>query len=55
VAEKIADDAGYSRAALYANLDGKEDLFLAVIREEQASRSDVFRSILRDEPSSKNV
>jgi AcrR family transcriptional regulator len=53
VAEKIAEDAGYSRGALYANFDGKESLFLAVIREEQACRSNMFRSILRDEPSSK--
>ena len=53
VAEKIAEDAGYSRGALYANFDGKEDLFLAVIREEQACRSNLFRSILRDEPSSR--
>ena len=27
VAEKIAEDAGYSRGALYSNFDGKEDLF----------------------------
>jgi TetR/AcrR family transcriptional regulator, transcriptional repressor of aconitase len=53
VAEKIAEDAGYSRGALYANFDGKEDLFLAVIREEQACRSGIFRSILKDEPSSR--
>lgn len=53
VAEKIAEDAGYSRGALYANFDGKEDLFLAVIREEQACRANMFRSILRDEPSSR--
>src|SRR5580698_6596670 len=53
VAEKIAEDAGYSRGALYANFDGKEDLFLAVIREAQASRSNIFRSILRNEPSGK--
>ena len=51
--EKIAEDAGYSRGALYANFEDKEDLFLAVIREEQACRSNIFRSILRDEPSSK--
>jgi AcrR family transcriptional regulator len=51
VAEKIAEDAGYSRGALYANFDGKEDLFLAVIREEQASRLNIYRSLLRDEPS----
>jgi AcrR family transcriptional regulator len=53
VAEKIAEDAGYSRGALYANFDGKEDLFLAVIREEQACRANMFRSILRGESSSK--
>jgi AcrR family transcriptional regulator len=53
VTEKIAEDAGYSRGALYANFEDKEDMFLAVIREEQACRSNTFRSILRDEPSSK--
>jgi AcrR family transcriptional regulator len=51
VAEKIAEDAGYSRGALYCNFDGKEDLFLAVVREEQASRLNIYRSLLRDEPS----
>ena len=53
VAEKIAEDAGYSRGALYANFDDKEDLFLAVIREEQASRIYRYRALLRDEPSGK--
>ena len=53
VAEKIAEDAGYSRGALYANFDGKEELFVAVIREEQVSRLDFFRSLLKDEPSPK--
>jgi AcrR family transcriptional regulator len=46
VAEKIAEDAGYSRGALYANFDGKEDLFLAVFQQEQKRRLDEFRSIL---------
>jgi AcrR family transcriptional regulator len=53
VTEKIAEDAGYSRGALYANFDSKEDLFVAVIREEQARRLDFFRSLLKDEPSPK--
>src|SRR6202050_2233762 len=53
VAEKIAEDAGYSRGALYANFDGKEELFLAVIREEQARHLNIFRSLLNEEPSSK--
>ena len=53
VTEKIAEDAGYSRGALYSNFDSKEDLFLAVMREEQASRLNIYRAILRDEPSGK--
>jgi AcrR family transcriptional regulator len=35
VAEKIAEDAGYSRGALYSNFDGKEELFLAVSRRSR--------------------
>jgi TetR/AcrR family transcriptional regulator, transcriptional repressor of aconitase len=53
VAEKIAEDAGYSRGALYSNFDGKEELFIAVIREEQDRRTEAFRSIFKEEPSAK--
>src|SRR5258708_24352729 len=53
VAEKIAGDAGYSRGALYSNFDGKEDLFLAVIREEQDRRKEAFYSIFKEDPSAK--
>jgi TetR/AcrR family transcriptional regulator, transcriptional repressor of aconitase len=53
VTEKIAEDAGYSRGALYANFDGKEELFVAVIREEQTRHLNVFQSLLKEEPSGK--
>jgi TetR/AcrR family transcriptional regulator, transcriptional repressor of aconitase len=53
VAEKIAEDAGYSRGALYSNFDGKEELFVAVIQEEQTRHLNFFRSLLKDEPSSR--
>lgn len=53
VAEQIAEEAGYSRGALYSNFDGKEELFLAVIHEHEARRFEVFRSILHEESSSK--
>ena len=46
VAEKIAEDACYSRGALYSNFDGKEDLFLAVIREEQTFRFNPISFVL---------
>jgi AcrR family transcriptional regulator len=53
VAEKIAEDAGYSRGALYSNFDSKEELFIAVIQQEQARHVNFFRSLLKDEPSGK--
>jgi TetR/AcrR family transcriptional regulator, transcriptional repressor of aconitase len=53
VAEKIAEDAGYSRGALYSNFDGKEELFLAVIREEQERRTEAPYSLFKEEPSAK--
>ena len=53
VAEKIAEDAGYSRGALYSNFAGKEELFLAVIREEQDRRMQAFHSMFKEEPSAK--
>ena len=53
VAEKIAEDAGYSRGALYSNFDGKEELFLAVIREEQARHTNAFQLIIKEVPSGK--
>ncbi len=45
VAERIAEDAGYSRGAFYSNFDGLEDLFLAVLVEEEERRSASFRAI----------
>ncbi len=37
-AESLAASAGYTRGALYANFDGKEGLFLAVLDQEVAVR-----------------
>ena len=46
VAESIAAEAGYTRGALYANFTGKEELFLAVLREDADTKRLNFRSIL---------
>lgn len=53
VAEQIAEDAGYSRGALYSHFDSKEDLFIAVIEEQEAHHFEAFRSILEDELSAR--
>ena len=49
VAEKIAEEAGFTRGALYANFSGREDLFLAVVRSSVDSELEVFRGILASE------
>jgi AcrR family transcriptional regulator len=36
--EEVADEAGYSTGAVYANFEGKEDLFLAVLDEHVRAR-----------------
>ena len=43
-----SNDVASGARALYANFEDKEDLFLAVIREEQAWRANMFPSILTD-------
>jgi len=52
------DNCGRCRlfgGALYSNFDGKEELFLAVIHEQEVRRFEVFRSILNQESSSKEI
>jgi AcrR family transcriptional regulator len=37
--EEIASEAGFSTGALYSNFDGKEDLFLALMKREIAENA----------------
>ena len=46
VVEKIAEEAGFTRGALYANFDGREELFLAVIQSSVDAEVENFRAIL---------
>jgi AcrR family transcriptional regulator len=46
--DKIAEEAGYSRGALYANFDGKEDLFVAVMQEQHERYRERYESIFRE-------
>jgi AcrR family transcriptional regulator len=51
VAEKIAEEAGFSRGAFYGNFADKEDLFLTIVGDDQEKRFSLFRTILEsDEP-----
>ena len=42
--EEIAAAAGYTRGAVYANFDSKEDLFLALLEREIAARIENLRN-----------
>jgi AcrR family transcriptional regulator len=44
--EEIAEEAGYTKGAVYSNFDGKDDLFLAVLEEHYASRADAYRGFV---------
>lgn len=46
VAERIAEEAGYSRGAFYGNFEDKEDLFLAIILQDHEQQYGLFQAIL---------
>jgi AcrR family transcriptional regulator len=45
--EDIAAGAGYTRGAFYANFDGKEDIFFALLEQWVRNRIDTFTEVLR--------
>ena len=51
-ADSVAADAGFTRGALYANFDGKEGLFLAVLDEEIDAR---YAALSSHEPDEKTL
>jgi AcrR family transcriptional regulator len=44
--EEIAEEAGYTKGAVYSNFAGKDDLFLAVIEEHYSARAEAYRSFV---------
>jgi AcrR family transcriptional regulator len=49
--EQIADEAGYTKGAVYSNFAGKDELFLAVLDEHIAGRVPVYEQIIRAQDS----
>lgn len=47
VAERIAEDAGFSRGAFYGNFADKDDLLIAVMTEDHKQRYSIFYSIAK--------
>jgi AcrR family transcriptional regulator len=46
-AERIAEDAGYSRGAFYGNFTDKDDLFLAIVQQDEQKRFAIFQEVLQ--------
>jgi AcrR family transcriptional regulator len=44
--DEIAEEAGYTKGAVYSNFSGKDDLFLALLAEHYARRVEVYESLV---------
>jgi AcrR family transcriptional regulator len=47
--DEVAEAAGFTKGAVYAHFESKEDLFLAMLDERFADRIDEIRTVLSDE------
>lgn len=46
--EEIAEEAGYTKGAVYSNFAGKDDLFLAVLEDHSQRRARAYSEIIFD-------
>ena len=49
--DEIAEEAGYTKGAVYSNFVGKDDLYLAVLQAHYEQRTDAYDEMMRDEAS----
>ena len=47
--EEIADEAGYTKGAVYSNFAGKDDLYLALLAAHYEQRVAAYAEIMLDE------
>jgi AcrR family transcriptional regulator len=47
--DEIAEEAGYTKGAVYSNFGGKDDLFLAVFEEHFRRRADAYAEFIFDQ------
>ena len=46
--DEIAEEAGYTKGAVYSNFDGKDDLFLAILGDYFRLRAEAYVGIVFD-------
>jgi AcrR family transcriptional regulator len=44
--DEIAEEAGYTKGAVYSNFSGKDDLFLALLAEHYAGRAELYEALV---------
>jgi AcrR family transcriptional regulator len=49
--EEIADEAGYTKGAVYSNFAGKDDLYLALLDAHYETRVGAYAEMMVDEPT----
>ncbi|HEY1316704.1 MAG TPA: helix-turn-helix domain-containing protein [Gaiella sp.] len=49
--EEIADEAGYTKGAVYSNFAGKDDLYLALLDAHYGQRVAAYAEMMLDEPT----
>ena len=49
--DEIAEEAGYTKGAVYSNFDGKDDLFLAAFEQHFRRRADMYAEVIFDQES----
>src|SRR5436853_4965753 len=47
--EEIAEEAGYTKGAVYSNFDGKDALFLAAFEEHFERRAEAYAAMIVDQ------
>ena len=50
--DEIAEEAGYTKGAVYSNFASKDDLFLAVFEDRYSREQDEMQRVLTEEGSS---
>lgn len=53
--DEIAEEAGYTKGAVYSNFGGKDDLFLAAFEEHFRRRADAYAQIIFDQEDIEDV
>jgi AcrR family transcriptional regulator len=53
--DEVAEEAGFTKGAVYSNFKGKEDLFLATIDAHFEERLEAIKRVMQEEPGEEGI